>query len=501
MRAAFLYPPVSEDGRVPVLTQSRVFSFTNSGGIRIYPVVMAQAATLLKQLGWDVAWMDGSGGPLTAAEYLDEVAKLRPDLAILETKAPVIRRHWSFIWELKDRVPGVKVVLAGDHVSYFPRESFEACPVDFVAAGGDYDGAVAGIARRLKDGGRMPAGVWRRGKAPREVVPPEIPRAHVERLDDLPWIDRDLTAWRDYGEAYLHRPVAYVMSGRGCGGVKGAGRCTFCIWQDALWGRTARLRDPRNVAREVASLAGEYGVREVFDDAEAGGVWDTEWLLAFTEEMERSGAAGRVFISSNCRADAVTPERCELMKRAGFRLLKIALESGNDETLLRLAKDETVEEIVRGVKLAKDNGFAVMVSTMVGFPWEGEKEVARTLATARELLEYRGRCGDCLEANLVMPYPGTPLDRYMRDNGWAKVAEGDYDRYGRGEPVVESPVDAVAWGRRIWGLHLAPKFLWKVARSIRSPADLGLCLRGARSLVGHLRDYASGRRGGRRAGT
>jgi len=487
VRVAICYPPLSHEGRIPVLTQSRIFSFTHSREVRIYPLVMASAASLLKREGFDVDWMDGIAGGETADGWEAKLEARSPDLAVIETKASLVKRHWEFIRRLKERMPRLRIILVGDHVSYFPKESLRACPVDYVVTGGDYDLSILGVARHLRgDGGRVPGGVWRLRGGRAACTGPY---RHAEDLSALPWIDRDLTRWRQYGEAYLHRPVAYVLSGRGCGGVKGPGRCTFCIWQYAFWHRKARLRDPRDLAREIGSLVDRYRVREVFDDNEAGGMWDLEWLRAFTEELERIGVARRVLISSNCRADSLTPERVNLMKRAGYRLLKIGLESGNDETLRRLAKGETVAEIVRGVKMAKDNGFAVMVTTMVGFPWETEEHLRRTWEVARELLLYRAKPGDCLEANIVIPYPGTPLHRYILDHGGFAVPPGDYDSYGLSRPVVRSPADPIAWGRRIWRLHRDPRFLLRSLAAVRSWRDVELAWRGLRSLAGHERDY------------
>jgi len=473
---------------VPVLTQSRIFSFTHSKQIRIFPLVMAQAATTLARDGREVAWLDGIAAGWSLDEFWRRLEAARPELAVLETKVTMIRRHWAFIAELKARLPATRVAVVGDHVSYFPEETLRESPADFVVPGGDYDAGLAALARHVAgESPDVPGGVWHRAGG---VPARGAGAAPAADLDALPWIDRALTRWRDYGEAYLHRPAAYILSGRGCGGVKGPGRCTFCIWQYAFWKTTARLRDPVAVAREIADLADRYGVREVFDDNEAGGMWNLPWLTAFTEELERLDVPRRVRISSNCRADSVTPESCALMRRAGYRLLKIALESGNDESLRRLAKDETVEEIVRGVKLAKDHGFAVMVTTMVGFPWEGETEARRTYAVAGELLRYKAKRGDCLEANVVIPYPGTPLHRYMLEHGWFTIDPADYDAYGLSRPVVASPADPIAWGRKLWRLHRSPSFLLRSALSVRSWRDLELGLRGVRSLLGHERDYA-----------
>jgi len=486
-RVAIGYPPLLYHGRIPVLTQSRIFSFTHSGEIRIYPLVMSQAATLLARAGNEVAWLDGIAEGEDMASWWRRLEAFKPGLVVIETKVTMIRLHWAFIDELKIRLPGARVALVGDHVSYFPEESVRGSSVDFVVTGGDYDLALLGLAAHLDGKGPLPRGIWMRDAAGAAVLGGTYTPA--DDLNALPWIDRELTRWQVYGEAYLHRPVAYILSGRGCGGVKRPGTCTFCIWQYAFWEKKARLRDPRDVAREIKMLVDRYGVREVFDDNEAGGMWELAWLEAFTDELEKLHVAGRVHISSNCRADSVTPDRCELMKRAGYRMLKIALESGNDDTLHRLSKDQTVEETVHGIKLAKDHGFAVMVTTMVGFPWETTAHLQRTYDVARDLLLYRAKRGDCLEANVVIPYPGTPLHKYMKDNKWFTIDPMNYDAYGLSKPIVQSPEDPIAWGNKLWRLHRHPSFVLRSLLSVRTWQDLELGLRGLRSLLGHERDY------------
>ncbi|MEK7767902.1 MAG: hypothetical protein AAB368_16855, partial [bacterium] len=233
MRAAVLYPPLLLNGRIPVLTQSRIFSFTHSRQIRIYPLVMAQAATTLSRAGVETAWLDGIAAGWDPAEFWRRLEAFRPDLAVLETKVTMIRRHWAFIAELKARLPATRVAVVGDHVSYFPAETLRNSPADFVVPGGDYDAGLAALARHVAgESPDVPGGVWHRAGG----VPAEAPGAPpVAELDTLPWIDRELTHWERYGEAYLHRPAAYILSGRGCGGVKGPGRCSFCIWQYAFW--------------------------------------------------------------------------------------------------------------------------------------------------------------------------------------------------------------------------------------------------------------------------
>ena len=64
MRVAIAYPPLPSDKGVPLLSQNRQFQWFNRPTY-IYPVVPALAATLARDAGHEVAWLDGiaEGGP------------------------------------------------------------------------------------------------------------------------------------------------------------------------------------------------------------------------------------------------------------------------------------------------------------------------------------------------------------------------------------------------------------------------------------------------------
>ncbi len=495
MKIAIVYPPLTYQGRYPLLSQNRIFTFTNSEGIKIYPLVLASAATLLSKKGHKVLYKDAINERLSQEQFMKELISFQPDMIVMETKAPIISHHWSLINELKEPTSNSTLralrspltVLIGDHVSFFPEESMEKSSVDFVVTGGDYDMGLTQLVDYLENETAMPAGVWYRENS-------EIKNSGkyelVQNLDSLPFIDRKLTKWNMYGEAYLYRPCAYILSGRGCGGVKRPGVCKFCIWQYALWNCKARLRSPENVVSEIKTLVERYGVKEIFDDNEAGGIWDKEWLRGFYQEMKRNDLIGRVIISSNARADCLDEETCSILKNSGFRLLKIGLESGNNESLKRLVKDETVEEIIEGVKRAKDYGLKVMVTVMVGYPWETEEDVERSCEVAQSLALYRTRIGDSLEANVVIPYPGTPLHRDCLKNDWFAIHPNDYRKYGLSQPILKTEIDAVSWCKRIWSIHHHPKFVLRSLVTCRSIDDVKLALRGVRSLLGHERDYS-----------
>lgn len=491
MKAAVLYPPMRSHGEFPLLTQNRHLKFSKSREVRIFPLVPAHLATNLKHAGHEVLFLDGINRRMTDEEFEGFLGAFRPDIVFMETKTPVVPRHWRYVAELNAKFPGMKTVLVGDHVTNFPAETIENSSVDYVLTGGDFDVVGRDLVEHLSGKGPLPPGVWYRDAEGKPAT--SGPHILTKDLDALPFIDRDLTRFQDYGEAYLLKPSAYILTGRGCGAAKtsggGVGLCTFCIWQHTFWGRTARLRSPRNVVEEMQVLIEKYGVWEFFDDNESGPIYDPDWLKAFYEELKSRNLLGRFQFSSNCRADTLNEEVVDLLVKCGWRLLKIGLESGDDYTLKHLSKCENVGLISRGVKLAKDRGLRVMLTCMMGYPWETEESVRRTHEVARELLMYKVHAGDCLQASVVIAYPGTPLFKEASRKGWLLVGEKDYERYDMRQPILKTSVDASAWCTKTWNLMRNPSFAIRQVLTIRSWREVEMLWRGLKSLLGHVHDY------------
>lgn len=491
MKIAFCYPPFSKEGRFPNLPQNRQFIYTASKEVKLYPVVMATAATWLKKLGNETLWLDGITRRLEWKIYEEKLFSFSPDLLVLEAKTPIMKKLWKYINKCKRQSAKSKVVLVGDHVSYFPEESFKKSKVDFILTGGDYDFLLKNLVEHLEKGRKLGPGIWyRRERRDKKDEIREIGKFGLNHdLDETPIINRQLTRWQDYGEAYLFHPCAYMMFGRGCGiKDKKTGGCTFCIWQNALWQCSARLMGPERAVEEVQNLV-DLGVKEIFDDTESGALWDYDWLKNFYQLLKREKLLGKVIFSSNARGDQLNKKTCQLLKKLGFRLLKVGLESGSNKTLVKIGKKEKVEDIIQGVKNAKDVGLKVMLTVMVGYPWEDENDVRKTNEVTRELTLYKTRAGDCLQASVIIPYPGTPLWLQAKKKGWLTVRADDYEKFDMSRPVLQTKIDAPKWCQRIWSIQKNPGFILKSGLTVKSTDEISLLLRGAKSLLGHIRDY------------
>ena len=503
MRIAIIYPPITYNNEYPLLTQNRQFKYTNSRKVRIYPLVIAYLATMLKNDNNEVLYLDGINLRLSMKNFEKRLTSFKPDFTILETKAPIIKKHWQYINELKKKI-NTKIILVGDHIIFYPEESLLKSEADYTIAGGDYDFIIRDLIRYYKnETDKMPSGVYY--KKDGEIKNSGI--AKFYNLNELPIIDRDLTQWNIYGEAYLYHPVAYILSGRGCGGsnsfknfksnkkefkkyeTKMAGLCTFCIWQYSLWKCSARLMSPSKVVDEIENLIKNYKIKEIFDENESGAIWSYEWLKDFYEEMKKRNLLGKITISSNARADSLNDKTLKLLKKLNYRLLKIGVESGNNKTLKLLKKDETIEEIVEGIKRAKRYGLIAMLTTMVGYPWENEEDTKRTYKVTKEIMLYKTHFGDSLQASIIIPYPGTPLYREAIKNKWLIVKPDDYEKFDMAHQILKTDIDTEKWCKKIWKIHLHPLFLLKSFLSIRKLSDIKLAIGGLISLFGHLKDY------------
>jgi anaerobic magnesium-protoporphyrin IX monomethyl ester cyclase len=483
MKIFVSYPPLEGRG-TPMLGQNRQFQWFHNPSF-IYPMVAASAATLLAERGHEVVWDDGIAQRWTFDRWRERLLAEKPDIVAMETKTPVVKQHWEIAALIKRELPGTRVVLMGDHVTALPEETMRNSPCDYAITGGDYDFLLASVAGHVESGAALEPGIWYRKDGDiRDTGPFRLDHD----LNALPLIDRELTMWRLYGEPlYKREPFTYTMVGRDCPWAK----CTFCSWTTLF--PVFRTRTPESLLDEIGMLIGRYGVREIFDDT--GTFPSGGWLERFCRGMVERGYNRKIRISCNMRFDYLTPERARLMRSAGFRLMKLGLESASQPTLDRLRKGTQVADIERGCRIAKDAGLEVHLTIMVGYPWETRADALATLALAQRLM--KSGLADMLQSTVAVPYPGTPLYREAVENGFLSVAPDDYDAFDMSRPVMTtpdmSPEEIVSICNSIYRAFLSPRYILRYLASIRTPADVKFIAKGAKAVIGHLLDFGKGK--------
>ena len=477
MKVMISYPPMEGKG-TPTLGQNRQFQWFHNPSF-IYPMVPASAATLMKENGYDTIYNDCIAEKIKWEEYEKLLLSEKPDIIMMETKTPVVKQSWEIAAKIKKILPEVKIVICGDHVTAMPGETMEKSAVDFVITGGDYDFLLLNIVRSLENKEDLEPGIWYRvGGTVKNTGHFEL----KHNLNSLPFVDRDLTKWKLYGEKFFkYAPYTYTMVGRDCPWAK----CTFCSWTTLYPSfrtcRTDRLLD------EMGMLIKKYGIREIFDDT--GTFPGGSWLQKFCE-----GIVDRQYklsLLANFRFDYMKPKIAPLMKKAGFRLMKFGLESASQETLDRLCKGTKVEDIEKGCRIAKDNGIGVHLTIMVGYPWETRDDAERTLALAKKLLD-KG-LADMLQATVVMAYPGTPLYSQAVENDWLRYKPGEWEMYDMTHPMFKfpdmTPEEVMKYCDEIYKAFMTPGFIMRQIASIRTPEDFGFLFKAGKAVLGHIMDF------------
>lgn len=503
MKVVIGYPPFDNPKGRAFLGQNRQFQWGNTPWTA-YPMVPAYAATMLKEAGYDVYWLDGVWGMQTYEEWKEELLKISPDLLMLETKTPVVKKHWKIIDRLKQcsamsnhrfeespLADQLTIVLVGDHVTALPQESMENSQVDYILTGGNYDFLLLNLCNHLTKNEELEPGIWYRedaafpnpsgsGASTRRISPAAINSQQLaisntghfvlnHDLDSLPFIDRDLTKWKLYAyknSNYARTPGTYTMFGRDCWW----GRCTFCSWTTLYPGKNYRSMSPKRALDEVGHILKNYPVKEIMDDSGTFPVGD--WLREFCRGMIDKGYNKKVRISCNMRFHSgLTKEDYQLMGRAGFRFILYGLESANQKTLNRIDKDLRVDQIEPALRYAKEAGLNPHPTAMVGYPWETRAEAENTLNFTKKM--FKKGLTDSLQATIVTPYPGTPLFAEAKEKGWLKTL--DWDRYDMREPILKTKMSDAEIKGLVQGLYksiFSPQFILRKLKEGLTDWDL-----------------------------
>ncbi len=485
MKVAITYPPLENKKGIPLLGQNRQFQWFNNPTY-IYPMVPAYAATMLQDAGFDTSWNDAIAEQWSYSRYLEYYKEKNFDLVMIESKTPVIKMHWEIIKELKRIRPDTLIVLVGDHVTAFPQESMDSCPVDYILTGGNYDFLLRDLCINLRENnGQVNKDTLDKGIYYRENDKVYDTGSFVlnQDLNELPMIDRELTKWKLYSEKngnYSKLPGTYTMAARDCW----HHRCTFCSWT-TLYPQYLR-RSPESLLDEVGMLIERYGVKEIMDDSGAFPIGD--WLRTFCKGMIERGYNKKVIMDCNMRLCALSFDDYKLMKEAGFRFILFGMESANQETLDRIDKAEKIEEMVESLKMAKKAGLSPHITLMFGYPWEDAEQIKNTVNLGQMILKKN--LAHTLQATVLIPYPGTPLYHECKENGW--LLTENYEDFDQRMPVMKTQVgseyikEAV---QSVYKVAFNPEFIWHRLIDIRSLEDVKFIVRAAGKVFGHLADF------------
>ncbi len=482
MKVLFLNPPFfpmySRESRSPSVTKSSTL---------YWPMFLSYAAGSVEADGNEILLLDAPAMGLDLEASLEKAAAFGAEAAVLQTSTPSIHNDVEVATALKRRLPALRTVLIGPHVSAEPVETLEMGEgVDYVVVG-EADRTVRDLVRAFRgDAGAVPAeelpGVASR-TAGGARVNPEGPK--IEDLDSLPWVSKVYrrhlhSCYRRYFYGANLNPIVVILAGRGC-----PFRCTYCVVPQTLMGHVYRKRSPKDVVDELEYIVANFDpLGEVFfeDDTFTA---DRNQTRAICEEILRRGL--KLTWSANARAD-VPEELLLLMKKAGCRELCVGFESASPEVLKNIHKGLPEGTQDRFMASARKAGILIHGCFMVGNIGDTAETLEYTLAMAKRLNP------NTAQFYPIMAYPGTEAFRQLRESG--RLTTTDWrewlDKNGFHNTTVvcdnlssQELVDFCDRARREF--YLRPGYVLRQALvALRNPRERARLTRGFGTLAKHL---------------
>ncbi len=192
----------------------------------------------------------------------------------------------------------------------------------------------------------------------------------------MPAPARDLIDLEPYRQAWMEAHGYFsvnLVASRGC-----PYRCNWCA--KPISGHRFHVRPARLVAEELAELQQKYAADHVWfaDDIFA---LDHRWAREFAEQMEQTGV--RVPFRVQARADLMTPETVESLRRAGCAEVWMGVESGSQKILDAMEKGLRLDEVLRAREALAKAGIRACYFLQFGYPGEKWPEIQQTIDLVR----------------------------------------------------------------------------------------------------------------------
>lgn len=366
--------------------------------IKRLPVGLAYLAGHMECLGHEVAVVDAEAMDYDVETTVSEALANDPHVVGVTATTPIIHNAVAILRRVKELSPSVFTLLGGPHASAIPVKTLvsNAGHLDAVVFGeGEY--AAQDILETLTRKGALtepiPSVVFF-DRAGNPVVGPL--RERERDLSRLAPPARHLFPMDRYVDATKFGQERYTLitSSRGC-----PGQCTFC-GSKTTWGRVVRYNAPERVAAEIADCHDRHGVSNfVFTDDTF--TVNRRHVIEVCEKIAALPFPIRMFCSS--RANTISRDRLESLKRAGCYCITFGMESGNDEVLRLMKKQVTAEQTRQAVSLVKEAGLEVHGSFIIGSLGDTRETIEETIRFAIDLDL------DAVQFSILVPLPGTEL--------------------------------------------------------------------------------------------
>ncbi len=368
--------------------------------------------------------------------------------------AHVSRAYEIALW-VKAEYPDSIIIAGGIHPTALPDEVISHEGVDFVVRG-EGEAPLLQLYNAIRGDGDVAEikGITyiEDGQIRHNPEAPLLPD-----LNELPMFPHHLFKHPRYDHGFL-------ISSRGC-----PYKCTYCS-QRMMTGSTYRYRSADKIIEEMNMLIDEYDQTSIF-------IYDDNFCVKkrrveeVCNKMIEQGIPDKCSVSIQTRADNFPADLVPLMSKAGFRAAGFGMETASQRLADLIVKEETVEQHLEAVELAKKHGMSVMLFMIYGLPTESQEERELSYRVLKEAKTHAPKF------NNLIPYPGTPMFNDLR-NSDRMVIEKDWSNFdstmsGTGSIFDKTPLAYVPettsefeLKREIVRNNIRATLSWRIVKSI-----------------------------------
>ena len=243
----------------------------------------------------------------------------------------------------------------------------------------------------------------------------------IQDVDLIPYPARQMVP-----ASFWKTGVTSLLTSRGC-----KYRCSFC--QVSTTWKYPRLHSAEYVCGEIETVHKQFGIHTfgIVDDLF---ISDTQRIEDIVRLLEKRNMLGKVGFAVNGRANLMTADLCDLLKRMGVREIAMGLESMSPRILSILKDRATVEDNKRAVDVIHKAGLKTGGLFMIGTPTETEEDMARTYQYVYDNREKFGGLQICI----TTPLPNTKLWDLCVASGRIGLVPTDAD-WNRMNIAAENP--------------------------------------------------------------
>jgi radical SAM superfamily enzyme YgiQ (UPF0313 family) len=295
-------------------------------------------------------------------------------------------------------------VIAGGHFASLSCEAILADipEIDSIALG-EGERTMCDLAASIDDLGCVP-GLCYRGRDGTVMTTEQVPEA--QDLDTLPYPKRGTF------HTYFDRPIASVLSSRGCW--RSCAFCSIDAWYRRVGGRRFRVRSLEGLVDELALLYHERGVRifnfqdDNFFLPDPGAA--TRRFEELAQRLDSRGVTG-IAIAVKARPDSITPEAVAALDRLGLFRVFLGVENASENGLRNLDRRQTLSQILNALRVLNDLDVHVAYNLLM---FEPDTTLEDVLVNLRFMERHLDNPANFCRAEC---YAGTGLERKLRAEG------------------------------------------------------------------------------------